>query len=94
MREKNPFDELNRLLAEIERLDRENPGEAEDEDDPRIAALLEDMDGVVAELDPLVRERIADDPAALAEWDDIMHSCDDIRPYHPPQMKTPTAKDE
>ena len=92
MDRQKPFGEINRLLAEIERLDRENADEAEEEDDPRIAALLDEMDEALAELDPIVRETLADDPAAIAEWDDIMHSCDDIRPYHPPQMKTPPAK--
>lgn len=94
MQQKNPFDKVNSLIAEMERLDRERLDDTEEEGDPRVEALLDEMDLLVAELDPIVRETLADDPAAIAEWDDIMHSCDDIRPYHPPQMKTPPSKDE
>jgi hypothetical protein len=32
----------------------------------------------IEELDPLMREKLRDDPAALAEWDEIVHMCDDL----------------
>ncbi len=49
----------------------------EEETDPRILELLDRGDRLIAELDPIVREAMRDKPEALAEWDEIMHMCDD-----------------
>jgi len=46
--------------------------------DPKVRAAIEKGMNAVRQLDPIVREAVRDDPAALAEWDDIMHSCDDL----------------
>lgn len=40
--------------------------------------LLEEGRKVQNELDPLMRETFRNRPEKLAEWDEIMHMCDDI----------------
>jgi len=54
-----------------------------DADDARTESLIEKGNLLIEELDPTVRERCKDDPAALAEWDAIMHSCDDPKEESP-----------
>ena len=41
---------------------------------PEVHAALERGMSVVRQLDPLVREAVRDNPAALAEWEEIMRS--------------------
>jgi len=66
---------LSIVLDKVKRIDEEDPDR---EDDPRIDRLLAEADFITEQLDPIMRERFRDDPAKLAEWDDIMHSCDDL----------------
>jgi hypothetical protein len=66
---------LKHILAEVKRIDEEDP---DNDDDPRIGRLLDVAKLVIERLDPLTRERLRDNPAALAEWDEIYHSCDDL----------------
>lgn len=61
------------LSDEDEELRRE-----EEERQRRISELIAQGEQTVRELDPIVRETFKDDPAALAEWDEIMHMCDDL----------------
>ena len=67
------FQRLSILIDKVQRIDADVPDE---EADPRIERLLEEGQLICKRLDPLVRERVRDDPAALAEWEDIIHSCD------------------
>jgi regulator of replication initiation timing len=66
---------LNVIIVKVKRIDDDDPKE---ESDPRIRKLLDEGRLICARLDPIMRERFRDDPAALAEWDEIMHMCDDI----------------
>jgi hypothetical protein len=70
---------LSEKIAEVERLDKENPTGPDEETDPRIVALLAEMDEEVKVLDPIVRKTLRHQPEKLAEWDEIMHMCDDIQ---------------
>ena len=63
--------------------DGEDPDGPEEERDPRIAQLIEEGMRAIEQLDPIVREKFRDDPAALAEWDEIMHMCDDLEEDDP-----------
>jgi hypothetical protein len=64
---------LRVIIAKIKRIDDDDPKE---ETDPRIGRLLSEGRLICDRLDPIMRERVRDDPAALAEWDEIIHSCD------------------
>lgn len=66
---------LKVIIDKIKRIDEDDPKE---ESDPRIIRLLKEGRLICARLDPITRERYRDDPAALAEWDEIIHSCDDL----------------
>jgi hypothetical protein len=66
---------LRVIIAKIKRIDDDDPKE---ETDPRIGKLLKEGRLICKRLDPIVRERCRDDPASLAEWDEIIHSCDDL----------------
>ena len=72
------FDRVGYLVREVERIDKENPTGPDEETDPRIVAMLAEMDDIVKELDPIVRKTLHDRPLALVEWDEIMHMRDDI----------------
>ena len=74
------FDRIGYLIKEVERIDKENPTGPDEETDPRIVAMLAEMWEIQKELDPIVRATLHDRPAAIAEWDEIMHMCDDIPP--------------
>jgi hypothetical protein len=63
------------IIDKVERIDDDDPKE---ESDPRIGKLLAEGRLICKRLDPIVRERYRDDPAALADWDEIFHSCDDL----------------
>jgi hypothetical protein len=69
------FKRLRVILDKVKRIDEADPKE---ESDPRIGRLLDEAGLITKRLDPLVRERVRHNPAALAEWDDIIHSCDDL----------------
>jgi DNA-binding transcriptional MerR regulator len=72
------FTRLDVIIKEIARLDKENPTGPDEETDPRIVALLDEAQEIQKELDPLMRETFRNDPAKLAEWESIMHMCDDL----------------
>jgi hypothetical protein len=55
-----------------------NPNLTDEERDRLISEALDRGMKAVEQLDPIVRETFRDDPAALAEWDEIMHMCDDL----------------
>lgn len=63
------------IIAKIERIDADDP---DNDEDPRIKALLVEGEFIVKCLDPIMRERHRDNPAKLSEWDEIFHSCDDL----------------
>jgi hypothetical protein len=73
------FIRMGVIVDKIKKLDRENPTSPGEETDPRIVRLLEEGKRIKEQLDPLVRERMRGDPAALAEWDEIMRMCDDLK---------------
>ena len=73
------FQLLDRVMKSIERIDKENPTGPDEETDPRIVAFLKIAQKITDRLDPLVRENYKDNPVRLAEWDEIMHMCDDIK---------------
>ena len=76
----NLSDKIDRVLKEMERTDRQRrkpQPEPEQESDPVVAALIAKGLKAIEELDPIVRETYRDNPAILAEWDDIMHMRDD-----------------
>jgi hypothetical protein len=78
MEHENLFSKLDKIIKEIQRLDEENPTGEDEEADPRIEALLAEGEAIQKELDPLMRETFRGRPATLAEWDSIMHMCDDL----------------
>jgi len=69
------FTRLSVILEKIRRIDETLP---EGESHPLINKLLDEGHLITKCLDPIVRARVGHDPAKLAEWDDIMHSCDDL----------------
>lgn len=66
---------LGVIIDKVKRIDEDDPKE---ESDPRIRKLLDEGRLICARIDPIMRERVAHDPAALAEWDEIIHSCDEL----------------
>ncbi len=78
MRRKKLSSRTDRIIKEVKSLDN-NPTITDEEKDRRIAALLDKAEDLVRrELDPAVREHLRDNPEKLAEWDEIMHMCDDL----------------
>ena len=73
------FARIHEIVEEVARLDREHPTGPDEETDPRIVALLAEALKIQQQLDPIVREKYRNNPASLAEWDEIMHMCDDIK---------------
>ena len=71
------FKRMDFISEDTGRLNEENPN-GPDETDQRIRELLDEGVEIVKQLDPIMRERFRNDPAALAEWDEIMHMCDDL----------------
>ena len=67
--------EISKLLDALRahRREREAALSEDEPTDPRIVEALERGMRAVRELDPIVRETMRENPAALAEWDDIMH---------------------
>lgn len=69
------YKRLGIIIDKVKRIDDEDPTRS---GDPRIARLLDEADFITQRLDPIMRERYRHNPAALAEWDEIMHMCDDV----------------
>jgi hypothetical protein len=69
------FQRLRIINDKVKRIDEDDPTDAAG---PRIDKLLAESDLITKRLDPIMRERHRDDPAKLAEWDDIFHCCDDL----------------
>jgi hypothetical protein len=78
MQHENLFSRMDYIIKEIARLDKENPTGPDEETDPRIVQLLKEGMEIQKELDPLMRGTFRNNPAKLAEWDSIMHMCDDL----------------
>jgi len=78
MQHENLFSRLNQICDEVVRLNKENPTGPDEETDPRIVRLLAEGQAIQKELDPLVRATYRNHPAKLAEWDIMMHLCDDL----------------
>lgn len=78
MQNENLYSKLDKIIKEIARLDKENPTGPDEETDPRIVQLLDEGTEIQKQLDPLMRETFRNRPATLAEWDSIMHMCDDL----------------
>jgi hypothetical protein len=78
MQNENLFSKLDVILKEIERLDKENPTGPDEETDPRIVHLINEGEKIQKELDPLMRGTFRNRRETLAEWDSIMHMCDDL----------------
>jgi hypothetical protein len=70
---------FNRKSARAEKPRKPVREKATDDEgiDPHLAQLIAKGMRAIEELDPIVRETFRDDPAALAEWDEIMHMLDD-----------------
>ena len=66
----NPVSKMDFVADEIEYVSE--TAESDGERDPKIDALLEKANKAVAQLDPIVRETMRDNPEALAKWDSIM----------------------
>lgn len=66
---------LSIIIDKVKGIDDDDPKE---ESDPRIGKLLEEGRLICNRLDPIVRERLRDDPVTIAEWDEIIHMCDDL----------------
>lgn len=71
---------LSVIIDKVKRIDEDDPKE---EADSRIGKLLDEGHIICACLDPIMRERHRDNPAKLAEWDEIFHSCDDLEEETP-----------
>lgn len=78
MRHENLFSKMDYVIKEIARLDKECPNGPDGKTNPRIVELLKEGMEIQKELDPLMRGTFRHDPARLAEWDSIMHMCDDL----------------
>jgi hypothetical protein len=78
MQHENLFSRMDYIIKEIARLDKENPTGPDEETDPRIVELLNEGMKIQKELDPLMRETFRNRQATIAEWDSIMHMCDDL----------------
>jgi hypothetical protein len=94
----NMFKRIGFIVSEVERLDKENPTGPDEETDPRIVKLLDEAERIMRLLDPIVRETFRDRPAELAEWDDIVRSCEDAPRNEKPEKAateddTPAAYD-
>jgi hypothetical protein len=85
------FARMSVILKEVKRLDEENPTGPDEETDPRIVELLAEAEQVQKQLDPLMRSRHRHNPAKLAEWDEIMHMCDDLEEGSPTDGETSRA---
>jgi hypothetical protein len=57
------------------RIDAEDPDR---EDGQRLDRLLDEAGFITQGLEPIMRVRFRHDPAKLAEWDEVMHMCDDL----------------
>lgn len=66
---------LSVIIDKVKRIDDDDPKE---ESDPRITKLQTEGRLICSRLDLIYRERFRDDPVKLAEWDEIIHMCDDI----------------
>jgi hypothetical protein len=73
--EEELFIRISVIVDKVHRLNRENPTGPDEPTDPRIVKLLDEAGIITKQLDPLMRERYRDNPAKLAEWDEIIHSC-------------------
>ena len=69
------FARLDVIIEKVQRIDKDIPN---DGGEPHIESLLEEGNLICERLDPIVRERVGHNPAALAEWDEIIHMCDDL----------------
>jgi hypothetical protein len=78
MEHENLFSRMDYIIKEIAKLDKENPTGPDEETDPRIVKLLAEGMRIQKELDPLMRGTFRNHQATLAEWDSIMHMCDDL----------------
>jgi hypothetical protein len=78
MEHENLFKRMDYIVKEIARLDRENPTGPDGGTNPRIVELLKEGMRIQKELDPLMRGTFRDNPETLAEWNSIMHMCDDL----------------
>ena len=67
------FQLLAHVVERIKRADAENP---EEEGGPVVGHLLRFADAITRRLDPLVRQAVAHDPAALAEWEELSRQHD------------------
>ncbi|MDT7543152.1 MAG: hypothetical protein QOE33_3056 [Acidobacteriota bacterium] len=83
MQNENLFSKLDKIIKEIQRLDRENPTGEDEETDPRIVKLLDEGDEIVKELNPMMRETFRGRRSTLAQWDSIMRTCDDLEDEKP-----------
>jgi dsDNA-specific endonuclease/ATPase MutS2 len=72
------YQQLNDSLQGLYQARKNHKKALEEERDQKIRELLAKANRCVEELDPIVRETLKDKPEALAEWDEIMHMCDDI----------------
>ena len=73
----NPFERLNFIIAEIERLDKESPV-PEGELNPALEPLFQEGNALVRQLDPLIRKRYRDEPEKLAAWLSIVKDYPDL----------------
>jgi len=71
MKHENIISELERIVAEADRIAATKADEVEMEEDPRLVALMERAMQIIEELDPLVRETLRIYPDKLADWNRI-----------------------
>lgn len=88
------FMRLSEIIKEIQRVDQEHPTGPDEESDPRIKELIAEGIKVQQQLDPMMREIYRDNPAKLAEWDEIMHMCDDLDEKGHAKQELPAENNE
>ena len=71
MKHENIISELERIVAEADRIAATKADEVEMEEDPRLVGLMERAAQIIEELDPLVRETLRIYPDKLAAWNKI-----------------------
>ena len=83
MKNEERISRMREVFKEIDKHNETDPSAPDEgtapqeETDPHVQGLIEQAWELQKQLDPLVREAMRDKPEALAEWDRIMHMCDD-----------------
>lgn len=68
MKNENVIDKLDRLLAEIKRIEEEHPDGLDEEADRRIDELMCECIETTKEMDAIFRQALRNNPEKMAQW--------------------------